>query len=105
SCGICFCGCFLRGPGDLDLGARMTPPDDPRICRGSARITPHIAEIQYAVAERFGVPMMEMVSDRRARRVARPRQVAMYLSRELTPMSLPGIGKHFGGRDHTTIMH
>jgi len=66
---------------------------------------PRIAEIQHAVAQRFGVPMLEMVSERRAQRVARPRQVAMYLSREMTPYSLPAIGKHFGGRDHTTVMH
>ena len=68
-------------------------------------MTPRISEIQYAVAQHFGVPMIEMVSHRRARRVARPRQVAMYLSRELTPLSLPAIGRHFGNRDHTTVMH
>lgn len=66
---------------------------------------PHIAEIQYAVASRFGVPMKEMTSQRRARRFARPRQVAMYLSSEMTPHSLPSIGRHFGNRDHTTVMH
>jgi chromosomal replication initiator protein len=66
---------------------------------------PHIAEIQRAVAERFGMKMLDMVSHRRARCVARPRQVAMYLAREMTVLSLPAIGKHFGGRDHTTVMH
>src|SRR3546814_7587708 len=46
-----------------------------------------------------------MVSARRAREVARPRQVAMYLAKRLTPRSLPEIGRRFGGRDHTTVMH
>ena len=67
-------------------------------------MTPHISEIQHAVAQHFGVKMIEMVSHRRARCVARPRQVAMYLSRELTPLSLPAIGRHFGDRDHTTVL-
>jgi chromosomal replication initiator protein len=46
-----------------------------------------------------------MTSSRRARMVARPRQVAMYLAKQLTQRSLPEIGKRFGGRDHTTVMH
>jgi chromosomal replication initiator protein len=46
-----------------------------------------------------------MTSERRARAVARPRQVAMYLAKQLTTRSLPEIGKKFGGRDHTTVMH
>lgn len=66
---------------------------------------PSVAEIQRAVAEHFGMRLAEMTSHRRARAVARPRQVAMYLARELTPLSLPQIGRHFGGRDHTTVMH
>lgn len=64
-----------------------------------------VREIQAAVAQTFGIEQFEMASDRRALRVARPRQVAMYLCRELTPLSLPAIGRHFGHRDHTTIMH
>ena len=68
-------------------------------------MTPHISEIQHAVAQHFGVTMLDMVSACRAQYVARPRQVAMYLSRELTPYSLPMIGRKFGGRDHTTVMH
>ncbi len=64
-----------------------------------------IAEIKEAVAERFGIAASEMVSDRRAREIARPRQVAMYLARNLTPKSLPEIGRMFGNRDHTTVMH
>ena len=46
-----------------------------------------------------------MVSARRAREVARPRQIAMYLAKQLTPRSLPEIGRRFGGRDHTTVIH
>jgi chromosomal replication initiator protein len=46
-----------------------------------------------------------MTSARRGREVARPRQVAMYLSKQLTPKSLPDIGRRFGGRDHTTVIH
>ncbi len=49
--------------------------------------------------------MADMLSARRARAVARPRQVAMYLTKQLTPRSLPEIGRKFGGRDHTTVMH
>jgi chromosomal replication initiator protein len=64
-----------------------------------------IDEIQRRVAEHFNVKMAEMTSARRARIVARPRQVAMYLAKQLTARSLPEIGRKFGGRDHTTVMH
>jgi chromosomal replication initiator protein len=67
------------------------------------RIT--IEEIQKRVAEHFNIRMSEMHSARRARAVARPRQVAMYLAKQLTSRSLPEIGRKFGGRDHTTVMH
>ena len=67
------------------------------------RIT--IEEIQKKVADHFAIPTSEMHSSRRARSVARPRQVAMYLSKQLTSRSLPEIGRRFGGRDHTTVMH
>jgi chromosomal replication initiator protein len=67
------------------------------------RIT--IDEIQKKVAEHFNIKLGEMTSDRRARAVARPRQVAMYLAKLLTMRSLPQIGRKFGGRDHTTVMH
>ena len=67
------------------------------------RIT--IDEIQRRVAEHFNIRLGEMTSDRRARAVARPRQVAMYLAKQLTTRSLPEIGRKFGGRDHTTVMH
>ena len=64
-----------------------------------------IEEIQKRVAEHYNIKLLEMSSHRRARVVARPRQVAMYLSKQLTQRSLPEIGRKFGGRDHTTVMH
>lgn len=67
--------------------------------------TVSVAKIKAGVCAEFDLPMIEMVSQRRGRRVARPRQIAMYLSRELTPYSFPNIGHFFGDRDHTTIMH
>jgi chromosomal replication initiator protein len=64
-----------------------------------------IEEIQKRVAEHFSMRMSDMTSARRARAVARPRQVAMYLAKQLTQRSLPEIGRRFGNRDHTTVMH
>ncbi len=64
-----------------------------------------IEEIQKRVAEHFNIRLADMHSARRARAVARPRQVAMYLAKQLTARSLPEIGRKFGGRDHTTVMH
>lgn len=67
------------------------------------RIT--IDDIQRRVAEYYNLRLSDLLSPRRARAVARPRQVAMYLSKQLTTRSLPEIGRKFGGRDHTTVMH
>jgi chromosomal replication initiator protein len=64
-----------------------------------------IERIQELVCERFSVTMEELTGDRRSQNIVYPRQVAMYLSRELTDSSLPKIGKEFGGRDHTTVIH
>ncbi len=64
-----------------------------------------IDEIQRRVAEYYTIKLSDLLSARRAREVARPRQVAMYLAKRLTPRSLPEIGRRFGGRDHTTVMH
>lgn len=64
-----------------------------------------IEEIQKRVAQHFNIRISDMHSARRARSVARPRQVAMYLAKHLTARSLPEIGRKFGGRDHTTVMH
>jgi hypothetical protein len=64
-----------------------------------------ITRIKRLTAASFGIPFEEMVSARRSRCVARPRQVAMYLAKKLTPKSLPDIGRQFGNRDHTTVIH
>jgi chromosomal replication initiator protein len=64
-----------------------------------------IEEIQKRVAEHFNIKLADMQSPRRARQVARPRQIAMFLAKQLTTRSLPEIGRKFGGRDHTTVMH
>jgi chromosomal replication initiator protein len=64
-----------------------------------------IGEIQAAVGAHFGLSADELLSTTRVARIAWPRQVAMYLARELTGESLPAIGRHFGGRDHTTVLH
>jgi chromosomal replication initiator protein len=64
-----------------------------------------IEEIQRRVAEHFNIRLNDMSSPRRARAVSRPRQIAMYLAKQLTSRSLPEIGRKFGNRDHTTVMH
>jgi len=64
-----------------------------------------LADIQLAACQHFGVTPDELLSTSRVARIAWPRQVAMYLARELTSESLPAIGRHFGGRDHTTVLH
>jgi chromosomal replication initiator protein len=64
-----------------------------------------VEDIQKAVSNHYNIKNSEMHSDRRSRSVARPRQVAMYLSKQMTAFSLPEIGRKFGGRDHTTVMH
>ena len=67
------------------------------------RIT--IDEIQNKVASYFNIKIDDLISSRRIRTFARPRQVAMYLTKKLTTRSLPEIGRKFGGRDHTTVIH
>ncbi len=57
------------------------------------------------VARHYKVPRNELLSSRRSRDVVRPRQIAMYLAKALTSRSLPEIGRRFGGRDHTTVLH
>ena len=64
-----------------------------------------VDEIQKKVASHFTIKVADMFSARRSRQIARPRQIAMYLAKNLTSMSYPEIGKRFGNRDHTTIMH
>ena len=74
------------------------------LLRASDRRTT-IDQIQKKVAEHFNVKMSDMHSARRSRTVARPRQIAMFLAKNLTTRSLPEIGRKFGGRDHTTVIH
>lgn len=64
-----------------------------------------LADIEAAACDHFGITPEELLSNSRASRIAWPRQVAMYLARELTEESFPSIGRHFGGRDHTTVLH
>src|SRR5438445_12518715 len=64
-----------------------------------------IKAIQESVADRFSLSLAELCGDKRSQNIVYPRQVAMYLSRELTDSSLPKIGREFGGRDHTTVIH
>ncbi|WP_425516698.1 chromosomal replication initiator protein DnaA [Sphingobium phenoxybenzoativorans] len=85
---------------DLDFAQSMLAD---AIRANARRIT--VDEIQKACAAHYRIDPAEMRSKRRARAVARPRQVAMYLSKKMTPRSLPEIGRIFGGRDHSTVIH
>ena len=70
---------------------------------GEKRVT--VDDIQRAVAEHYGLKKEDLLSERRTRSVARPRQTAMFLAKQLTTRSYPDIGRRFGGRDHTTVLH
>ena len=74
------------------------------VLRGAQRRVT-IDEIQKLVSAHFDLKPVDLVSARRARAVARPRQIAMYLAKRLTTRSLPEIGRKFGGRDHSTVIH
>lgn len=88
--------------GEIDLETTQEVLHD-LLRANDRRVT--IEEIQKRVAEHFNIRISDMHSARRARSVARPRQIAMYLAKQLTSRSLPEIGRKFGGRDHTTVMH
>ena len=75
----------------------------PHLRGGEKRIT--IDDIQKATAEHYGMKQTDLISERRNRSIARPRQAAMWLAKQLTTRSLPDIGRRFGGRDHTTVLH
>ncbi|WP_226576499.1 helix-turn-helix domain-containing protein [Acuticoccus sediminis] len=66
---------------------------------------PKIEDIQRVVCQHYGISRGDLVSERRTKAIVRPRQVAMYLCKMLTPRSLPEIGRRFGNRDHTTVLH
>jgi chromosomal replication initiator protein len=75
----------------------------PHLRAGEKRIT--IDDIQKATSEHYGMKQADLLSERRNRAIARPRQAAMWLAKQLTTRSLPDIGRRFGGRDHTTVLH
>jgi chromosomal replication initiator protein len=75
----------------------------PHLRTGEKRIT--VDEIQKATADYYGLKQADLLCERRTRAVARPRQTAMWLCKQLTTRSLPDIGRRFGGRDHTTVLH
>lgn len=75
----------------------------PHLRGAERRIT--VDEIQKAAADHYGMKQADLISERRTRAVARPRQAAMWLAKQLTTRSLPDIGRRFGGRDHTTVIH
>jgi chromosomal replication initiator protein len=75
----------------------------PHLRGGEKRVT--VDDIQKATAEHFGLKQADLISERRNRAIARPRQAAMWLAKQMTTRSLPDIGRRFGGRDHTTVLH
>ncbi|MCC7266142.1 MAG: chromosomal replication initiator protein DnaA [Caulobacteraceae bacterium] len=75
----------------------------PHLTTSERRVT--VDQIQKATAEHFGLKQSDLLSERRNRAVARPRQAAMWLAKQITTRSLPDIGRRFGGRDHTTVLH
>lgn len=75
------------------------------LVRTDERKKVRIEDIQRVVSQHYEVARNELLSNRRTRKIVRPRQIAMYLAKQLTPRSLPEIGRRFGGRDHTTVLH
>ena len=84
----------------LDEAQRLLRP---HLRGGEKRVT--VDDIQKAVAEHYRLKQADLLSERRTRALARPRQAAMWLAKQLTTRSLPDIGRRFGGRDHTTVLH
>ncbi|THD58313.1 chromosomal replication initiator protein DnaA [Phenylobacterium sp.] len=94
-----------RVGGDI---ARLSLDDAQNILRPHLSVTDRkvtVDQIQKMVAEHYGLKQADLISERRARAVARPRQVAMWIAKQVTTRSLPDIGRRFGGRDHTTVLH
>jgi len=90
-------------PLTAELACEVLDSLYPNSSRGDRR--PTVAEVQGAACEFFRISPDELLSPARTARISWPRQVAMYLARELTGESLPSIGRQFGGRDHTTVLH
>jgi chromosomal replication initiator protein len=86
---------------NLEAAQRLLRPH----LRGGPEKRVTVDDIQKAAAEHFGLKQADLISERRTRAVARPRQAAMWLAKQLTTRSLPDIGRRFGGRDHTTVLH
>jgi hypothetical protein len=85
---------FVSADAALDLGAAVDPAPVISIDR-----------VQRAIAREYGVTRMDLISPRRTKDIVLPRQIAMYLARQMTPRSLPEIARRFGNRDHTTAIH
>lgn len=104
-------GALYRVIAKLDFSGQINKPDMDLVNEalsevlGNRRATVSISEIQKTVCEMKGISMSDMLSKKRNRQYARPRQIAMSLSKELTSHSLPEIGRNFGDRDHTTVLH
>jgi len=96
---------IARVGGDV---ARLSLDEAQGILRPHLSVTERkvtVDQIQKMVAEHYNLKQADLISERRARAVARPRQVAMWLAKQVTVRSLPDIGRRFGGRDHTTVLH
>jgi len=96
---------IARVGGDV---ARLSLDEAQAILRPHLSVTERkvtVDQIQKMVAEHYNLKQADLISERRARAVARPRQVAMWLAKQVTVRSLPDIGRRFGGRDHTTVLH
>jgi chromosomal replication initiator protein len=96
-------GSLTRRPVTAQLADEVLAGLYPELRNHAAAMT--VAEIQQRTAEAFGISVDALLSSSRAGVVAWPRQIAMYLARELTSQSLPAIGHAFGGRNHTTVLH
>jgi chromosomal replication initiator protein len=92
-------------PFTSDLAREVLRSLYPRPARPGGNRQHTIGEIQQAICTHFSLTAEELLSSSRTPRIAWPRQLAMYLARELTGASLPAIGREFGGRDHTTVLH
>jgi chromosomal replication initiator protein len=92
---------LTRHPIDLDLAQAVLKDTFPE--RTLRPIS--IASIQQEVCKFYGIGMVDLTGNKRSQNIVYPRQIAMYLARELTDLSLPRIGAEFGGRDHTTVIH
>ena len=92
---------FSDGPVEIESIEKMLS----HLVQSSEQKKVRIEDIQKVVARHYNVSKNDLLSNRRTRVIVRPRQIAMYLAKMLTPRSLPEIGRRFGGRDHTTVLH